>query len=87
MSNQAKIVADYTIHAEGLLCPMPVLKMAKKATQVEDGAVIELLATDPMSPIDSEHFCGQKGYEFLGKEALTIQNITVFSIKIRVKNS
>ncbi|PCI87068.1 MAG: hypothetical protein COB24_07760 [Hyphomicrobiales bacterium] len=77
------IIADYVINAEGLLCPMPVLKLAKKAMQVENESVILLRATDPMSPLDSEHFCGQKGYEFLGVEVEKIENIEVFLIKIR----
>lgn len=87
MTKVVDIVADYVINAEGLLCPMPVLKLAKKATQVENGAVILLRATDPMSPLDSEHFCGQKGYEFLGVVAQKIENIQVFLIKIRVKKA
>lgn len=84
MPNTSKIDAEYVINAEGLLCPMPVLKLAKKASQVENGTVIELCATDPMAPIDAEHFCNQKGYEFLGKSVQKIAGIDVFSIKIRV---
>ncbi|MGL1920600.1 MAG: sulfurtransferase TusA family protein [Hyphomicrobiales bacterium] len=85
MVESLDIKADFVINAEGLLCPMPVLKLAKKASQVETGVVIELRATDPMAPIDSEHFCGQKGYDFLGKKAEKIDGITVFLMKIRVK--
>lgn len=84
MINIAKLKADYVINAEGLLCPMPVLKLAKKASQAEKDTVIELCATDPMAPIDAEHFCAQKGYEFLGKSVQKISGIDVFSIKIRV---
>ena len=87
MAKAVDIIADYVINAEGLLCPMPVLKLAKKATQVDAGAVILLRATDPMSPLDSEHFCGKKGYEFLGVEVQKIEGIEVFLIKIRVKNA
>lgn len=85
MVESLDIKADFVINAEGLLCPMPVLKLAKKASQVETGVVIELRATDPMAPIDSEHFCGQKGYDFLDKKAKEIDGITVFLMKIRVK--
>lgn len=84
MPNAPKIDVDYVINAEGLLCPMPVLKLAKKATQAAKNSVIELRATDPMAPIDAEHFCNQKGYEFLGKMAEKIAGIDVFLIKIRV---
>lgn len=84
MPNPPKIDVDYVINAEGLLCPMPVLKLAKKATQVAKNSVIELRATDPMAPMDAEHFCKQKGYEFLGKKAEKIAGIDVFLIKIRV---
>lgn len=87
MINWATIKADHIIDAQGLLCPIPVLKLAKMAVNVADGTVIELRATDPMSPLDSEHFCRQKGYEFLGKMAKKIENIEVFSMKIRVKKA
>lgn len=87
MVNTEKNSADYVINAEGLLCPMPVLKLAKKATQVDAGSIIELRATDPMSPIDAEHFCGKKGYDFLGVKVQKIANIEVFLIKIRVKKA
>ncbi len=76
--------SDYIIDAQGLLCPIPVLKMAKKAIQVAVGSIIELRATDPMAAIDSEHFCNQKGYQFLGKNVQKIDKIEVFIIKIRV---
>ena len=78
---------DYIIDAQGLLCPLPVLKLAKKAFQVADGSIIELRATDPMSPIDSAHFCGQKGYDFLGKTVQKIENIDVFIMRIRVNTA
>lgn len=81
------INADHIINAEGLLCPIPVLKLAKKAMQVAKGEVILLRATDPISPLDAEHFCNQKGYEFLGVLVEKIDNIEVFLIKIRVKNA
>lgn len=83
MTEKAEITPDFVINAEGLLCPMPVLKLAKKASQAADGTVLVLRATDPMSPLDSEHFCNQKGYEFLGKQVEIIDGISVFLMKIR----
>lgn len=39
--------ADRTLDAKGLLCPMPIVKLAKAFKEVEPGQVILLLATDP----------------------------------------
>jgi tRNA 2-thiouridine synthesizing protein A len=39
--------ADLTLDLKGLLCPMPVVKIAKAIKDVEVGGVIEATATDP----------------------------------------
>ncbi len=80
-------MSNYIIDAEGLLCPLPVLKLAKKITQIADGSIVELRATDPMSPIDCEHFCGQKNHQFLSKNTIKEGDIEVFIMKIRVKKT
>ena len=39
-------MADVTVDARNLQCPMPVLRTAQAMSRVEPGAVVEVIATD-----------------------------------------
>jgi tRNA 2-thiouridine synthesizing protein A len=54
-----------TLDCRGLTCPLPVLKLSKAIKQLELGAVLELLATDPGSAADLEAFERQTGHRVL----------------------
>ena len=51
-----------TIDCRGLKCPLPVLKMEKRLSQLPAGASFVVLATDPMAKIDIPLFCRQNGH-------------------------
>ena len=51
-----------TIDCRGLKCPLPVLKMEKRLSQLATGASFVVLATDPMAKIDIPLFCRQNGH-------------------------
>ena len=40
-------MADQTLDAKGLNCPLPILKAKKALTALPPGATLEILATDP----------------------------------------
>lgn len=50
------------IDCRGLRCPLPVLKMEKRLSQLAAGASFVVLATDPMARIDIPLFCRQNGH-------------------------
>ncbi|WDR07513.1 sulfurtransferase TusA family protein [Devosia rhodophyticola] len=52
----------FLIDARGLKCPLPVLKMEKRLTQLASGQTLTILATDPMAKIDIPLFCRQNGH-------------------------
>jgi len=52
-----------TIDARGLKCPLPVLKMEKRLAALPPGAVLVVLATDPMAKIDISLHCRQQGHD------------------------
>ena len=54
------------LDAQGLLCPLPVLKARKRLKAMEPGAVLRVLATDPAAVIDIPHFCTESGHELIG---------------------
>lgn len=59
---------DHILDCEGLLCPLPVLRLRKRLLSLPKGAVVCLRATDPMAAIDLPHFCAEAGHHYLGHE-------------------
>ena len=58
-------MADHTLDAKGLNCPLPILKARKALKEVPAGGTLEILATDPGSVADFEAFCRQTGNELV----------------------
>ena len=57
--------SEITLDLSGLLCPLPVLKARKRLAALAPGAVLKVIATDPMSAIDMPHFCNEQGHTLL----------------------
>ncbi len=57
-----------TLDLKGLLCPMPVVKMAKAIKEIEVGQVIEAFATDPGVMADIPAWCRTTGNELVSLE-------------------
>ena len=73
-------MADQTLNAEGLNCPLPILRAKKALKSMSSGQVLEIRATDPGSVADFAAFCTQTGNELLssGSEG----DIYTFEIKV-----
>jgi tRNA 2-thiouridine synthesizing protein A len=52
---------DQDIDARGLLCPLPVLKAAKRLREMAPGEVLRLQADDPAAVVDVPHYCRESG--------------------------
>ena len=50
------------VDCRGLKCPLPVLKMEKRLSQLPTDGSFIVLATDPMAKIDIPLFCRQNGH-------------------------
>ena len=61
-TGEAKLVI---IDLTGLKCPLPVLKARRQISQMPEGAVLEVMADDPASPLDFVHFCETGGHQML----------------------
>ncbi len=53
------------LDAQGLMCPLPVLRARKKIRDVEPGGSLTVLATDPAAVRDFQAFCEQTGHPFV----------------------
>ena len=58
-------MADQTLNAEGLNCPLPILRAKKALNTLDSGKILRIIATDPGSVKDFEAFAKQTGNELL----------------------
>ncbi len=56
------------VDARGHRCPVPTLRLARALEAAPAGAVVELIADDPMARIDAPHLAAQKGLSVLSAE-------------------
>ncbi|MEO9827324.1 MAG: sulfurtransferase TusA family protein [Paracoccaceae bacterium] len=56
------------LDATGLLCPLPVLKAAKRLRGMAPGAVLQIMADDPAAVVDVPHFCAEQGYTLVSND-------------------
>jgi len=61
-------MADKTVDARGLNCPLPILRARKALAEVPVGGALEVLTTDPGSLADFAAFARQTGNELLTSE-------------------
>lgn len=60
------IKADKTLDARGLCCPMPSVKTALALEAMKHGAVLEVMADDPVSKQDLPAWAESTGNTVLG---------------------
>ncbi len=53
------------LDARGLRCPLPVLRAARCLRAMPEGAVLRVLADDPVAVVDLPHFCAEAGHTLL----------------------
>jgi tRNA 2-thiouridine synthesizing protein A len=72
-------MADQTLDAKGLNCPLPILKAKKALSAMPAGATLEVLATDPGAVKDFQAFARTTGHELV--ESTTEGNVFRFVLK------
>jgi cysteine desulfurase len=59
-----------TIDARGLLCPIPIIELAKRIKEVAVGGVVEVLSDDPAARADVPAWCRMRGHDYLGERVI-----------------
>jgi len=72
---------DATLDAKGLMCPMPIVQLAKKVKEMKSGQILELLADDVGAKEDVPAWCSRTGHQLVGTEQEG--NISRFYIKMK----
>ena len=57
--------AAVMLDVRGLKCPLPALLARRALARSPAGQAIDILADDPVAPIDVPHMCAQEGYEVM----------------------
>ncbi len=68
-----------TLDAQGLSCPLPVVKARLEMEKLGSGDVLRVLATDPGSVSDFANWTKMSGHELLSSD----QNGDVYTYMIR----
>lgn len=66
---------DEDLDAQGLLCPLPVLKARKRLGALASGQVLRMVADDPAAVIDVPHYCQESGHILLDQSQVEEQLI------------
>ncbi|MGC8476106.1 MAG: sulfurtransferase TusA family protein [Acetobacteraceae bacterium] len=74
-------MADQTLDARGLNCPLPILRAKKALKDMARGDVLTIQATDPGAVKDFEAFCRSTGNEMVESTAAGKE----FKFRIRVQ--
>ncbi len=61
---------DVLLDARRLLCPLPVIRTQRQVDEMNRGAVLDVLATDPGVLQDIPAWCQVHGHEYLGAERM-----------------
>lgn len=61
---------DKELDARGLNCPLPILRAKKALATMTSGQVLRIVATDPGSVKDFQHFARQTGNELLSENTI-----------------
>ncbi|MFC6153358.1 sulfurtransferase TusA family protein [Nocardioides yefusunii] len=56
-----------------LLCPMPVIQLGRRYTEVAVGELVAVLARDVAARVDVPAWCRMRGQEYVGEEMTTDQ--------------
>lgn len=61
--------ADLELDCRGMLCPLPVIELGRRLTDVEVGGTIAVVATDVAARVDVPAWCRMRGQEYVGEGA------------------
>ena len=61
--------AELELDCRGMLCPLPIIELAKRFGEVEVGQVVAVAATDVAARYDVPAWCRMRGQEYVGEDA------------------
>jgi tRNA 2-thiouridine synthesizing protein A len=63
----------------GQRCPLPVIALARRLTEVPVGAVVRVLSDDPAAAVDVPAWCRLRGQEYVGES--TVDGAAAYDVR------
>ncbi|CAA9387439.1 sulfurtransferase TusA family protein [uncultured Nocardioides sp.] len=63
------VTPDLELDCRGMLCPMPVIELARRIGDVGVGALVAVVTADPAARVDVPAWCRMRGQEYVGEDA------------------
>jgi tRNA 2-thiouridine synthesizing protein A len=60
--------ADLELDCRGMLCPLPVIELGRRISDVPLGGTVAVAATDVAARTDVPAWCRMRGQEYLGED-------------------
>jgi TusA-related sulfurtransferase len=57
-----------TVDCTGMVCPLPIIELARSFGRLRPGDLIELVCDDPAAEVDVAAWCRMTGQELVGSE-------------------
>jgi TusA-related sulfurtransferase len=61
------VSAALTLDMRGTLCPLPIIELAKRISDVAVGEVVAVVSDDPAARADVPAWCRMRGHDYLGE--------------------
>lgn len=61
-------IPDHILDVTGLFCPEPVMLLHNKIRDIQEGELLQILATDPATQRDIPKFCAFLGHELVEQD-------------------
>lgn len=74
------------LDCRGMLCPMPVIKLAGAAQNAEPGTVVRLQTDDPAARIDVPAWCRMRRHELVQQHDDPASTESAFEVRVRRPN-
>jgi len=68
------------LDCRGQLCPLPVIELARRISDVPVGGRIDLAADDPAARVDIEAWCRLRGQAYLGTSTAA-DGVAIYEIR------
>jgi tRNA 2-thiouridine synthesizing protein A len=65
------VTAVLELDCRGMLCPLPIIELAKRYTEVPVGGLVAVVADDVAARTDVPAWCRMRAQEYIGEEAAT----------------
>lgn len=75
--------ADVTVDARGMLCPMPIIALAREAKDRAAGTVIRVECTDLAARVDVPAWARMTGHEFVGESRTDGGAVVALTVRLR----